>query len=142
LLALSSGYRRPTGSSLAGGGALLASGLTDRLTHDLDSFGAPDDVDVSAARDQFEVAIAERGWQSERLHDSATFVRVHITGAEELIVEFAIDSPAGQPPVVSIVGPGKRADGAGTGRVTRSTSHHSRSTTGTRKPALTRSATL
>jgi hypothetical protein len=38
--------------------------------------------------------------------------------AEELIVEFAIDSPAGQPPVVSIVGPGKRADGAGTGRVT------------------------
>jgi hypothetical protein len=49
------------GFLLAGGGALLASGLTDRPTHDLDFFGAPDDVDVTAARDQFEQAIADRG---------------------------------------------------------------------------------
>jgi hypothetical protein len=93
------------GFLLAGGGALLASGLTDRPTHDLDFFGAPDDVDVTAARDQFEDAVADRGWRSERLHDSATFVRLHIAGAEELIVELAIDSAAGRPPVVSIAGP-------------------------------------
>ena len=93
------------GFLLAGGGALLASGLTDRPTHDLDFFGAPGHVDVTAARDQFEHAIADRGWRSERLHDSATFVRLHVTGAEELIVEFAIDSAAGRPPVISIVGP-------------------------------------
>ncbi len=93
------------GFLLAGGGALLASGLTDRPTHDLDFFGAPDDVDVTAARDQFEDVVTERGWRSERLHDSATFVRLHVTGAEELIVEFAIDSAAGRPPVTSIVGP-------------------------------------
>jgi len=93
------------GFLLAGGGALLASGLTTRPTHDLDFFGAPDSVDVTAARDQFEAATAGRGWQSDRLHDSATFVRLHLSGDEELIVEFAIDAPADRPPVVSIVGP-------------------------------------
>jgi hypothetical protein len=50
------------GFLLAGGGALLASGLTDRPTHDLDFFGAPDDVDVTAARNQFEDAVLGRGW--------------------------------------------------------------------------------
>ena len=70
------------GFLLAGGGALLASELTSRPTHDLDFFGAPDDVDVTAARDQFEAAVAGRGWRSERLHDSPTFVRLHLTGDE------------------------------------------------------------
>jgi hypothetical protein len=93
------------GFLLAGGGALLASGLTDRPTHDLDFFGAPGHVDVTAARDQFERAIADRGWRCERIHNSPTFVRLHVTGAEELIVELAIDSAAGRPPVISIVGP-------------------------------------
>ena len=32
-------------------------------------------------------------------------MRLHISGAEELIVEFAIDSDAGRTAVVSIVGP-------------------------------------
>jgi len=99
------GLPASNGFLLAGGGALLASGLTDRPTHDLDFFGPPGHVDVTAARDQFEQAIADRGWRSERLHDSATFVRLHVTGDEELIVEFAIDSAAGRPPVISIVGP-------------------------------------
>ena len=58
------------GFLLAGGGALLASGLTTRPTHDLDFFGAPDHGDVAAARDQFEAAVVGRGWRSERLHDS------------------------------------------------------------------------
>lgn len=40
-----------------------------------------------------------------RLHDSVNFVRLHVTGTEELIVEFAIDSADGRPPVISIVGP-------------------------------------
>ncbi len=48
------------GFLLAGGGALLASGLTSRPTHDLDFFGAPDRGDVTEARDQFEAAIALR----------------------------------------------------------------------------------
>ena len=76
-----------------------------RPTHDLDFFGTPGDVDVTDARDQFEDAVADRGWRSTRLHDSATLVRLHVTGAEKLIVEFAIGSAAGRPPVTSIVAP-------------------------------------
>ncbi len=94
------------GFLLAGGGALLASGLTSRPTRDLDFFGAPEDVSVAAARDQFEAAAADRGWRMERLHDSETFVRLHLRGnGEELIVEFALDAAAGKPPVASFVGP-------------------------------------
>ncbi len=39
------------GFLLAGGGALLAVGLTARPTQDLDFFGAPGRVDIGAARD-------------------------------------------------------------------------------------------
>jgi len=94
------------GFLLAGGGGLLASGLTSRATHDLDFFGDPTQVDVAAACGEFEAAIAERGWSSRWLHHSATFVRLHvIAGDEELIVELAVDVPAGRPPVMTIVGP-------------------------------------
>lgn len=93
------------GFLLAGGGALLASGLTTRPTQDLDFFGDRDHADIAAARDQLEEAIVKRGWRSERLHDNATFVRLHLTGDEDLIVELAIDTAADRPPVVSIVGP-------------------------------------
>ena len=63
------------GFLLAGGGALLASGLTTRPTQDLDFFGDPRTVDISSTRDQFEVATAEHGWQCTRIQDSDTFVR-------------------------------------------------------------------
>jgi hypothetical protein len=93
------------GFLLAGGGALLASGLTTRPTEDLDFFGDREHVDIAAARDQFETAVAEQGWQSTRIQDSASFVRLRISGDDEVIVDLAIDTPAGRPPVVSIVGP-------------------------------------
>lgn len=94
-----------TGFLLAGGGALLAAGLTTRPTEDLDFFGDRDHVDIAGARDQFEVAVGDRGWQSTRVQNSASFVRLRVTGDDELIVDLAIDTPAGRPPVVSVVGP-------------------------------------
>jgi len=90
---------------LAGGAALLVSGLTDRPTDDLDFFGEIGRSDVGAVRDQLEAAILERGWSSARLQDSETFVRLRLTGDGDLIVDIAIDSAAGRPPVVSVVGP-------------------------------------
>lgn len=39
------------------------------------------------------------------MQDSASFVRLRISGEDEVIVDLAIDTPAGRPPVVSIVGP-------------------------------------
>ena len=47
---------------LFAGGDTACYGLTTRPTHDLDFFGHPTDADLVAARDQFEVAVAERGW--------------------------------------------------------------------------------
>ena len=94
-----------SGFLLAGGAALLASGLTDRPTEDLDFFGEIGRSDVGAARDQLEAAILTRGWSSARLQDSETFARLRLTGDGELIVDIAIDSAAGRPPVVSVVGP-------------------------------------
>jgi hypothetical protein len=93
------------GFLLAGGGALLAAGLTARPTHDLGFFGAPNGVDIHAARDQFESAAGARGWRCERMQASDTFVRVRIAGEDELIVDFAIDVPAGRPPLITLVGP-------------------------------------
>lgn len=93
------------GFLLAGGGALLASGLTNRPTRDLDFFGAPGHVDVSQGRTQLAEASMARGWRVEVVQDSTTFVRLHLTGEDELIVDLAIDAVAARPPVVSIVGP-------------------------------------
>ncbi len=94
-----------SGFLLAGGGALLASGLTDRPTEDLDFFGETGRSSVADARDQLETAIIERGWTSVRVQDSKNFVRLRLIGDDELIVDIAIDSPAERPPVVSVVGP-------------------------------------
>lgn len=94
-----------SGFLLAGGGALLASGLTNRPTEDLDFFGEMGRSSVAAVRDELETAITERGWTSTRIQDSETFVRLRLVGDDELIVDIAIDSPAERPPVVSVVGP-------------------------------------
>lgn len=93
------------GFLLAGGGGLLASGLTTRPTQDLDFFGGPTQVDIGAARNQLEVAVEQRKWRCERVQDSATFVRLRLSGDHEVIVDLAIDVPAARPPVVTIAGP-------------------------------------
>lgn len=93
------------GFVLAGGAALLASGLTTRATRDLDFFGPPGAVDVQLARDEFETAVLKRGWWVDRIHDTPTFVRLHLHAEEELIIDLGLDSPPGHPPVISIAGP-------------------------------------
>lgn len=93
------------GFLLAGGGALLASGLTTRPTEDLDFFGQRGRSNIAAARGQFEAMATERGWTTVCLRDSESFVRLHLHGPAELLIDIAIDVPPGHPPVVSIVGP-------------------------------------
>jgi hypothetical protein len=93
------------GFLLAGGSALLATGLTTRPTEDLDFFGERGRVDVAAARDQLEAAAVARGWIMTRVQDSETFVRLHLSGDGEVIVDLAVDIAANRPPFVTIVGP-------------------------------------
>ena len=93
------------GFLLAGGGALLASGLTTRPTEDLDFFGERGRSDVTAAREQLEDAAIGRGWTIDRVQVSESFARLHVRGDADVLVDIAIDVTAGHPPVVSIVGP-------------------------------------
>lgn len=106
-------FRLPAsaGFLLAGGAALLAHGLTDRPTHDLDFFTAPERGDVSGARDELAAAIHERGWQIERIQDTASFCRLLIRSrTDELLVDLAVDSPPGHPGAVTIAGPAFEAE--------------------------------
>jgi hypothetical protein len=94
------------GFLLAGGAALLAQHLTTRPTEDLDFLTAPERGHVPAARDALEVAARERGWRTERIHDSDTFCRLVIrSGNAEVLTDLAVDAPPDFPPSLTTAGP-------------------------------------
>lgn len=93
------------GFVLAGGAALLVSGLTTRPTEDLDRFGERGRSKVVEASEQFTAAAIKRGWMVSPAQTSASFVRLHVQGDDELRLDIAIDVAANHPVVVSIVGP-------------------------------------
>ncbi len=94
------------GFLLAGGAALLAQHLTARPTEDLDFFTAPDRGYVPAARDALEAAARERGWATERIHDSDTFCRLVIrNNTAEVVTDLAVDTPPDFLPLSRLPGP-------------------------------------
>lgn len=93
------------GFLLAGGAALAVQHLTTRPTQDLDFFTSPGRGEVPAARDEFIAVARARGWKLQVVRDEPTFCRLQITGADELLVDIALDAPPGRPPVASIAGP-------------------------------------
>lgn len=93
------------GFLLAGGGALLASGLSARPTRDLDFFGEQGRANVGEMRRQFLIAASDNGWKCNVIQSSESFVRIYIVGGEEVLVDIAIDVAARHSPVVTIVGP-------------------------------------
>jgi predicted nucleotidyltransferase component of viral defense system len=91
---------------LAGGAALIATGLSERATQDLDFFGGDLATGITGAAGALEAACTERGWAVTRVHDSPTFRRILVqTGSEELLVDLAVDSPALGPPTSTAFGP-------------------------------------
>lgn len=94
------------GFVLAGGAALVASGLTERPTQDVDLFGSDVATGITAAADALEVACTDRGWTTERIHDTATFRRLIVRSpGDELLVDLAVDSPPLGAPTITAVGP-------------------------------------
>lgn len=93
---------------LGGGAGLIAAGLTDRPTRDLDFFVA--ESVVGDATEQLEGAATDQGWSTERIRDEDTFVRLRIDGPEALLVDLCLDSPPQQPPTMTIAGPTYAAD--------------------------------
>lgn len=78
------------GFVLAGGAALVASGLTERPTQDVDLFGSDVATGITAAADALEVACTDRGWTTERIRDAATFRRLIVRSpGDELLVDLA-----------------------------------------------------
>lgn len=91
---------------LAGGAALVATGLTDRPTNDIDLFGADLAQGIAPPADALEAACVEHGWTIERVRDTATFRRLIVRrAADELLVDLAIDSPPLGTPTVTAFGP-------------------------------------
>jgi len=75
-------------------------------TEDLDFFTSPELGHVPAARDALEVAARERGWRTERIHDSDTFCRLVIrSGTAETLTDFAVDAPPDFPASLTSAGP-------------------------------------
>lgn len=94
------------GFLLAGGAALLAHHLTTRATEDLDFFTAQEDGHVPAARDALTAAVRERGWATERIHDSDTFCRLVIrSGEDEVLIDLAVNAPPDLPASATPAGP-------------------------------------
>jgi Nucleotidyl transferase AbiEii toxin, Type IV TA system len=93
------------GFLLAGGAALLAQHLTTRPTEDLDFFTAPEQGHVPAARDALEAACLERGWRTERIHDSGTFCRLVRSSDSAVLVDLAVNPPPEFPASVTDAGP-------------------------------------
>lgn len=93
------------GFLIAGGGALLATGLTSRPTQDLDFFGEMGQVNISEARKQFLRAATNRHWKCKVIQSDELFVRMHVKGTEEVLVDIAIDVAARFPSQISVLGP-------------------------------------
>lgn len=93
------------GFLLAGGAALLAQRLTARPTQDLDFITQPEAGDIAQARTEFVAEAASRGWTVETIRVSDKFCRLLVHGQEDLLIDIALDSAPGRPPVVSVLGP-------------------------------------
>lgn len=93
---------------LGGGAGLVAAGLTERPTQDLDFFVAQSMVREAA--EQLEGAAADLEWSTERIRDEDTFVRLRIDGPEALLIDLCLDSPPQQPPTMTTAGPTYAAD--------------------------------
>jgi len=98
------------GFILAGGAGLVAVGLSERPTDDIDLFAATASVDV--AGDGLERAAEGRGWVTERVQDSATFRRLVITtdDGRSLLVDLARDAGPLSEVAVTPVGPAYPAE--------------------------------
>lgn len=100
------------GFLLAGGGALIAQGLVNRETDDLDFFADQAGGDVATASDALIAAAGQRGWTVAVIRTGPEFRRLKITRptktpnqTEDVYVDLALDSPPTAEPTITIAGP-------------------------------------
>lgn len=77
--------------ALAGGGALIVTGIVQRLTEDLDFF-APHPQPIAPVLEALEAKLLAEGIQVTRLHSTETFARLQIeSDSETTRIDFATD---------------------------------------------------
>ena len=92
------------GFALAGGGALVVHGLTERSTNDLDFF-TPAPTDVPVLRQALEIAFGAAGLTVAIVRDTETFARLRVgDGTTDTLVDLAWDARM-RPAVASDLGP-------------------------------------
>jgi hypothetical protein len=99
------GVARSRGYLLGGGGALLAHGLTNRPTQDLDFVGSPSTERADSVAEQFMHTAQSSGIASRTVQRSDTFTRLVIGVDTQLVIDFAIDVPPILEPVITAAGP-------------------------------------
>lgn len=95
------------GFAVAGAAALIARGLIQRRTRDIDVFlFDPGSSSVRTAAASFEAAMSDHGWSHLRVMDQPEFVRFVISdGEERLAIDLGRDSPAVQAHSDTVLGP-------------------------------------
>lgn len=95
------------GFAVAGGVALIARGLIQRSTRDVDLFLVETDAStLAAAVAAFETAMDGQGWSHRRALDQQDFVRLAITdGRESLVIDLGRDSPPAETADSTELGP-------------------------------------
>jgi len=99
------GIARSKGYLLGGGGALLAHGLTNRPTQDLDFVGSTNTELADSVAEQFALAAESSGIGVQTIQQGDTFTRLLVTAETQLVVDFAIDALPILDPVVTAAGP-------------------------------------
>ncbi len=100
------GLKGSQGYVVAGGAALLASGLIGRPTLDIDLFASAPVASVAEAKNSLIRALRRREYAVELIQDHPTFCRILVRDkGEELLIDLAIDSPPRVPPTVTLLGP-------------------------------------
>jgi hypothetical protein len=91
---------------LAGGAALLATGLSERPSAYVDLFSSELAAGVGPAVKAFVAACRRPGWIVVVIRDAATFCRLHVSAPiEEVLADLTVDSPPTSPPFVASLAP-------------------------------------
>ena len=93
------------GFLLAGGGALLATGLSTRVTKDLDFFGADSDASIGSLVESLIAHSRKRGWDVSIIQATSSFARLLVIAEESLVVDIGLDAPPISPVFTSEFGP-------------------------------------
>lgn len=89
---------------LAGGGALLVHGISNRPTQDLDFFTTNPNFAIQLGLNNLVTLAKQKSWKIETVVKSDSFLRAVVSGDESLVIDLAQDSAMILEPVQTKIG--------------------------------------